>query len=74
MAIVRIFDASAKMLCIGVLLPAGFALTHKNCLGTVIDPIIKFPGNNKSHNTLELRFYNDVARIEVSREKIPLYS
>ena len=73
MAIVQIFDANNKMLCIGVLRDDGSTLTHKSCLSSNIRPIIKFPGKDVGHNTFDLRYYKDIAKIQVSRKKIQLY-
>ena len=72
-AIVYILNENGKMLCIGVFMENGDVLTHKEALGSVDRPIIKFPGINQLHYTF-IRGHQDFARLKVSRVKVSLYS
>ena len=74
MAIVHIFDTNNIMLCIGVLTKEAAALTHRSCLGSLRNPIIKFPGKDVEHSTFILCYYKDIAVIQVGCEKAPLFS
>ena len=73
-AIVHIFDASAKMLGIGVLIDNKDVLIHKDRLRSEISPVLNLPGENIPRYTDALCLHGDIIEITVSRKKVPIYS